>query len=389
MAANGPRNFSKNLRNVVLLGATGSVGRSTLQVLRSQPNDFRLIAISAHSNHALAESIQKEFSVRHLSLADDASTPSPSQLAADDGADLVVLALPGMAALRPLLAAIEAGKTIVLASKEVVAAAGNCITLALRQHPTARILPVDSEHCAIFQCLAAPGMGVFHPFPSVRRIWLTASGGPFWDLPAEKFCQITVEQALRHPSWSMGPKVSIDAATMANKGLEEMEAAHFFQLRPDQICVTVHPGSRVHALVEFFGGFTTAALHLPSMEIPIAHCLNHPNLPLVDREGIDFSTPLRLEFFPPDRDRFPCLALAENALRLGRSAPCDFDAANAEAVQAFLLQKISFGQIPISIARTLDALDPVDLTSVDAVEERHDEVRQLLRQMLGRQGCAP
>ncbi|MDR3117153.1 MAG: hypothetical protein LBT98_01085 [Puniceicoccales bacterium] len=371
-------------RRIALLGATGSVGQSTLRVLRRQRGDFCLAAISARHNRSLAESIVREFSVPVLSLAGDGATPSPEELAAGDGIDLVVLALPGLAALRPLLAAIGADKTIALASKEVVVAAGAIIGRALRRNPAARILPLDSEHCGVFQCLGAPREGAFHPNPSVKKIWLTASGGPFLHLAGEKFSQVTVAQALRHPTWSMGQKVSIDAATLANKGLEEIEAAHLFQLPPDRIGVVVQPSSRVHALVELRGGMALAALHPPSMEFPLALCLNHPNPPPVECDGIDFTVPDGWEFFPPDRERFPCLALAEAALRAGGSSPCDFDAANGEAVQAFLGGKISFDRIPLAIARTMEALDPEELPSAEAVEERQRRVRQLaLRQMAG------
>jgi 1-deoxy-D-xylulose-5-phosphate reductoisomerase len=261
----------------------------------------------------------------------------------------------------------------------VVVVAGEIIGQALQDHPAARILPLDSEHCGVFQCLGAPQNGVFGKNSAVKKIWLTASGGPFLRLPREEFSHITVAQALRHPTWSMGAKVSVDAATLANKGLEEIEAAHLFQLTPEQIGVVVQPSSQAHALVELRGGTTLAALYPPSMEFPLALCLNHPHPPPVERDGIDFSTPIRWEFFPPDRDRFPCLALAEEALRTGKSAPCDFDAANAEAVQAFLGGKISFDRIPILIGRALEAVEPAELPTVEAVEERHGMVRRLVR----------
>jgi 1-deoxy-D-xylulose-5-phosphate reductoisomerase len=293
---------------------------------------------------------------------------------------MVILALPGMAALRPLFAAIRAGKTIALASKEALVAAGHLIGPELEKSG-ARILPIDSEHSAIFRCLAP--CDTFRRRGDVGKIWLTASGGPLWDADAERMKGATPADVLRHPIWKMGRKVSIDSATMANKGLEEMEAAWLYGLCPEEVGVLVQRESLVHGLVEFRDGTTLAALHPPSMEFPIAHCLNYPNCPPQPRPALDFSKISHLRFCPPNREKFPCLALAEAALRSGKSAPCDFNAADESAVAAFLAGRIPFPAIPEIIGEALSAGSPLELPSLEAVEARHGEICRRIGERLG------
>ncbi|MDR2576429.1 MAG: 1-deoxy-D-xylulose-5-phosphate reductoisomerase [Puniceicoccales bacterium] len=367
-------------RKIVLLGATGSVGASVLRVLRREKENFELVGVSFHCNVVAASDIIREFSVPYFATEQLDAIHQPiegqwvslEELAALECADCVVIAVPGLAALRPLLGAIGAGKTIALANKESLVAAGNLIRNALK-NSSAMILPLDSEHNGIFQCLGNRVDRTFSPIEELKKIWLTASGGPFRDLSADEMSRVSIADALRHPTWSMGAKISVDSATLANKGLEEIEASVLFDAPPNKISVLVHRESIVHGLVEFCDGSILAQLSPPSMEFPVAHCLHFPRRITQATLALDLAAIGQLHFEPPDRQRFPCLALAEDALRRGLSAPCEFDGANAAAVEAFLLGKIAFRQIPDIISRTLENLKPVPLDSVDAVEERHAE----------------
>jgi 1-deoxy-D-xylulose-5-phosphate reductoisomerase len=374
------------VKNVALLGASGSVGRSALNVLRRNREEFHLIAISVHRNLAVAEKILEEFAPRYLALSGLPESSFPNhcsaqpisicELAAADSVDCVIVALPGLSALRPLLAAITAGKHIVLANKESLISAGAIVRDAMARS-SATLLPADSEHCGIFQCLSCESgfRGVFCRPDGVRRVWLTASGGPFWDWSAVEFANATPAAALRHPHWAMGKKISVDSATLANKGLEEIEAGWLYDLRPEEIGVLVHRQCLLHGLVEFCDGSLLAQLSPTSMEYPIAYGLHYPRRQSAAAQPpLDLAAAGTLNFCPPDRDKFPCLALAEEAFRLGKSAPCDFDAANGAAVEAFLREEISFGAIPSITEQTLSSFSPLDLSCASAVEARHEEV---------------
>jgi 1-deoxy-D-xylulose-5-phosphate reductoisomerase len=349
-------------KRVVILGATGSIGESALRVIAAHPDRLELVGIAGRSNGRRLAEIAREFGVREVALHDErawaearAGGAFPAgtrlhggpegllELARLPAADVVLVAVVGTAGLEPALAAIAAGKELALASKEILVLAGKFVMAEVRRHGT-RLLPVDSEHSAVFQCLEG------HPGSAVRRVILTASGGAFRDWPAERLAQATRADALRHPNWAMGPKITVDSATLANKGLELIEAQWLFGLRPDQCAAVVHPQSIVHCLVEFADGAMLAQLSPPSMTFPIQHALLHPDrVPGVDA-AIDLTRLLALEFRPVDEQRFPMLRMAREAMAAGGVAPAIFNAANEVAVEAFLQGHIPF----LAIARTVE-----------------------------------
>ncbi len=352
-------------KRIVLLGATGSIGSSTLRVLDAHPDRLELVGIAANRNIGALEAIARKYQVRHIGLFDsDAAASARSNdrfgseariysgldgicdLATLEGANIVVVAVVGTASLRPTLAAIEAGKTIALANKEILVMAGDFVTRAAREYDV-DILPLDSEHNAIYQCLQGSSGR------DVRRILLTASGGAFLDRPMDTLNQVTPEEALKHPNWSMGPKVTVDSATMANKGLELIEAHWLFGLPSEAIDVVIHRQSIVHSMVEYVDGSILAQLSPPSMTFAIQHSLLHPNRAPATSPGLDFSERMQLGFEPPDHDRFPCLSLARQALEAGGVMPAVYNAANEIAVGAFLEQRVGFLEIPSIINSTL------------------------------------
>jgi len=286
------------------------------------------------------------------------------ELARMPEADSVLVAVVGTAGLEPALAALAAGKELALASKEILVLAGKFVMAAARTHG-ARLLPVDSEHNAVFQCLAG------RPSTGVRRVLLTASGGAFRDWPVEHLSRATPADALRHPNWAMGPKITVDSATLANKGLELIEAGWLFDLRPEQCGAVLHPQSIVHCLVEFADGSMLSQLCPPSMTFPIQHALLHPERSSGVSAPLDLSGPVSLEFRPVDEARFPMLRLARNAMQAGGAAPAVFNAANETAVAAFLAERIPFLAISQVVEHTLGQianLDPPDLSAVLAVD---------------------
>jgi len=277
----------------------------------------------------------------------------------DVEADVVVSALVGGAGLLPTMAAIEAGRTLALANKETLVMAGSLMTAAARARGVA-LLPVDSEHSAVFQCLVGHNRG------DVHRILLTASGGPFREWPPEKFASITVEDALKHPTWKMGAKITIDSATLMNKGLEIIEARWLFDVSPDQVQVIVHPQSIVHSMVEYIDGSVIAQLGVADMGIPILYALTYPERRPTPAPRLDLTRVGGLTFFEPDAARFPCLRLAREALGAGGTAPVVLNAANEVAVGAFLDRRIGFTDIADLIARALDEMSAPTLDSIDA-----------------------
>ncbi len=364
-------------RNVVLLGATGSIGSSALRVLRAHPEKLRLVGASAHSNADALLEVAKEFGLRRICLTDRVAHENTSknlpdgvellggvagleELAKMEEADVVLVAVGGSAGLSPTLASLQAGKDVALANKEALVAGGKFVVEAARASG-ARILPTDSEHNAVFQCLGGDSAA------QVEKIILTASGGPFLDWSVDRMEQVTPEEALRHPNWSMGPKITVDSATMANKGLELIEARWLFDLPPERIEVVVHPQSVVHSLVQFVDGSLIAQLSPPSMTFAIQHALLFPErAPGVD-ETVNFADAFSLDFRPPDPRRFPCLRLARDALVAGGVAPTAFNAANEVAVKAFLENRIGFSAIARTIEHTLETMEnrePVDLTEI-------------------------
>jgi len=367
-------------KRIVLLGATGSIGENTLRVIAAHRDRLELVGIAAQRNTARLAEIARQFDVRHVGVHDPAAFAAAranpafpagtrfhagieglSELAALPEADIVLIAVVGTAGLQPALAAIAARKTIALASKEILVMAGKFIMSAARASGS-RLLPVDSEHNAVFQCLEG------HRGSDVRRLILTASGGAFRDWPLEKLADVTPADALKHPNWAMGPKITVDSATLANKGLELIEAQWLFGLQPGQCQAVVHLQSIVHCLVEFNDGSMLAQLSPPSMTFPIQHALFYPErAPAGTDQGLPLEQLFSLDFRPADENRYPCLRLAREAMRTGGSAPATFNAANEIAVAAFLDGTIPFLAIPRVVEYALSSLKAVEPTSLEEV----------------------
>lgn len=382
-------------KRVVLLGATGSIGENTLRVLAAHPDKLELVGIAAKSNGEKLAAIARQFGVRHVGLYDDQAVaaarenlsafPSGTQLVGGlsglielsqlPQADIILVAVVGTTGLEPTLAAIRAGKDIALASKEVLVLAGKFVMAEAASHRV-KILPVDSEHNAVFQCLEG------HPRTGVRRIILTASGGAFRDWPAERLAHVTPADALKHPNWAMGPKVTVDSATLANKGLELIEAQCLFGLRPQQCTAVIHPQSIVHSIVEYIDGSMLAQLCPPSMTFPIQHALLHPDRAPGVESALDFSKVLSLEFRPADDARFPMLRLAKSAMHAGGVAPAIYNAANEIAVEAFLGNRIPFLAIPEVVDHTLGAIKNFEPAQLPEVLTLDAEARRVASQSL-------
>ena len=352
------------MRGITILGATGSIGASTLDLIKRDPGRYRVESISARRNAAALGKIAREVGARHAVVADHAAyrelkdALSGSRIEAASGeealveaaqrpADWVMAAISGSVGLKPTLAAVERGATVALANKECLVCAGG---LFMRRAATtgATVLPVDSEHNAVFQALGAGNRA------DVKRAILTASGGPFRTWSKEAIKAATPEQALRHPNWVMGPKVTIDSATLMNKGLEIIEAHHLFSLKSEEIDVLVHPQSVVHGLVEFRDGSVVAQLGSPDMRIPIAHCLAWPRRIDGPAARLDLAALRELTFEAPDLDRFPALAVARRAMEAGGAAPTVLNAADEVAVSEFIAGRISFPAITALVEATLD-----------------------------------
>jgi len=380
------------MKTLSILGSTGSVGVTTLEVVGRFPDRFRVVALAAgHNLDLLLEQIVRFgpelVSVATVDLAGELRARLGNRkveivhglegacaVATHRDAQLVMSALVGAVGLRPTLAAIQSGKDIAFANKEVLVVAGELVTRAVSEHGV-RLLPVDSEHNAIFQCLAGRGR------EGLKRIILTASGGPFRDLPAERFASITVEQALNHPTWRMGSKITIDSATLMNKGLEVIEARWLFGLQPDQISIVIHPQSVIHSMVEMIDGSVIAEMAIPDMAIPVAYALAYPDrLPMPHLKTLSLAECARLTFEEPDFGRFPCLALAFEALKAGSTMPACLNAANEELVAGFLSGRARFVDIPrhLESIMTRHSNSPAhtleDLLEIDAwarVQARH------------------
>ena len=369
-------------RNVVLLGATGSIGESTLRVIRKHQDRLKLIGISAHQQGEKLCQIAHEFGVKnvHLGHEQDIREDLPAEtnfstgsdalneLASLEQADLVVVAVVGAAGLAPTLAALKAGKDVVLANKESLVVGGQLVMETARR-TGAKILPADSEHNGVFQCLHG------QPEKSLDSIILTASGGPFRDFSLEQLSSVTPEQALKHPNWSMGPKITVDSATMANKGLELIEAHWLFGLPAERLKVVIHPPSLVHAIVQFKDGCTLAQMSPPSMTFALQNALLFPDRMEGVEQGLDFSHPLELSFSPPSPDKYPCLKLAQDCLAKGGTAPLVFNAANEVAVAAFLRNQIGFTEISDIIKGTLNMADFPHAYSLENLLAFDQEIR--------------
>ncbi|MBT4275479.1 MAG: 1-deoxy-D-xylulose-5-phosphate reductoisomerase [Verrucomicrobia bacterium] len=378
------------MKNVVLLGSTGSIGTSTVKVAEDLPDQVRLIGLAAGGNVGL---LAEQTHVHHpsaISIADETLLPELSKcipdtveiFSGDEGlihlatlpeADIVLIAIVGTAGLKPALAAIRAGKDIAVASKEILVMAGEIVMREARENGV-KVLAVDSEHSAIFQCLDGK------PVESIRSIWLTASGGPFRETPPEEFAEITVDQALKHPSWVMGRKITIDSATMFNKGLEMIEARWLFGVEMDCVKVVVHPQSVVHSLVEYVDGSMIAQMSTPDMCLPIQYALTHPERMANQRVQTNLASIGTLQFEEPDSERFPALDLARRAGEVCGTLPAVFNAANEVAVDAFCEGKLSFLGITKLVSDVMDQHQVIthpDLTQIlesDQWARRHATV---------------
>ncbi len=366
-------------KRVVLLGATGSIGENTLRVIAAHPDRLELVGIAARQNWAKLAEIAKKHRVPHVGLfKEDACMAAKAsgdfasgtqfhrgmagliELAQLAEADIVLVAVVGTTALAPTLAAIAQKKTIALASKEILVLAGKFVMAAAKTHGV-QLRPVDSEHNAVFQCIDG------QPHEGLRRIMLTASGGAFRDWPVEQLGQVTPADALKHPNWAMGPKITVDSATLANKGLELIEAQCLFGLRPEQCEAVLHPQSIVHCLVEYQDGTMLAQMCPPSMTFAIQHALLYPDQVSGVEAALDFTKTLSLDFRPVDLTRFPMLRLAKETMVTGGCAPAVFNAANEIAVAAFLDGQIPFLAIPSVVDSTLQIInhqEPADLATV-------------------------
>ena len=375
------------MKRIAILGSTGSIGRQTLQVIEEHSDEYEAYVLTANNSADLLIAQARRFRPEVVVIANDAhytkvaealadlpikvyaGADALSQVVTDTNIDVVVTAMVGFSGLRPTVAAIRAGKNIALANKETLVVAGEVINDLVARHHVA-ILPVDSEHSAIFQCL------VGEPTP-IEKIILTASGGPFRKLPLDELKTVTRAQALRHPNWDMGAKITIDSATMMNKGFEVIEAKWLFGMKPEDIEVVVHPQSIIHSAVQWADGAVKAQLGVPDMRVPIQYALSYPHRLPSSFGRLSLTDIATLTFERPDTDRFPCLALAYDSIRLGGNAPCMLNAANEIANRAFLEDRIPFLDIPRVIERTMRQATFIAKPSLDDYFATDDEARRI------------
>lgn len=380
-------------KRVVVLGATGSIGDSALKVAHDIPDRMEIVGIAAHTNAEKLAAAANQTRAKAVCLVDEskmsilrknlqyeprifAGEKGLCEIAALDEAEMVLIAIVGTGGLRPALAAIEAGKDLAVASKEILVMAGEAVTEAARKRGV-KILPVDSEHNAIFQCLDGRAS-------EVRRIILTASGGPFRETPAKEFVDLTVEQALKHPTWNMGPKITIDSATLFNKGLEMIEAHWLFGVGMERVEVVIHPQSIVHSMVEFADGSTLAQLSYSDMCFPIQYAVTWPERVPNSLPPLDFSTLSKLEFASPRYDDFPALRLAREAGKRGGTLPAVLNAANEVAVAAFLDRQLRFPQIWGTVATVMERHTNVAHPALDAILRADQWAREEARRLVGK-----
>jgi 1-deoxy-D-xylulose-5-phosphate reductoisomerase len=381
------------MKKITLAGSTGSIGENTLAIVRKHSDRLKVVALSAGSNWKKISAQAREFKPEMVAIRDEnaylelknslsdtniqvfAGEDAIIQCAKIETADCMVAAIVGSAGLKPVMAAIESGKEVCLANKETLVVGGEVVTRAVKEKGVS-LIPIDSEHSAIFQCLQ-------NSREFLRRIIITASGGPFKDFSVEKLSSVSVEQALKHPNWNMGGKITIDSATLMNKGLEVIEAHWLFEQAYENIDVVVHPQSIVHSLVEFSDGSVIAQLGWPDMKLPIQYALSFPQRWEKVGESLDLIKIGKLDFCAPDFDKFPCLKLAFEAGKTGGTAPCILNAANEIAVQAFLEQKIEFNRIPVIVERTLEHFDFYPVQNIDQLLEIDKLARIQAEEMIG------
>lgn len=384
------------MKKITVLGSTGSIGVSALDVVEKNPRRFRVVALAAGKNIKLLQKQIEKFRPLKVSVSDDQSaselrnllppkirtkiftrTEGLQEVASFAGSDIVVSAISGAAGLLPTLAAIDAGKDIALANKETMVMAGDIVTKKAKEKKI-NILPVDSEHSAIFQCL----QGQEHK--NINKIILTASGGPFFKYKTNELKKVTVGQALKHPNWKMGKKITVDSASMMNKGLEVIEAKWLFALEMDKIEIMIHPQSVVHSMVEFVDGSILAQLGIPDMRTPIAYALTYPERMKNDLPQLDLIKTGNLEFHEPDIKKFPCLRLAYEAGICGGTMPAVLNAANEIAVGAFLGEKIKFVDLPVIIDKVLGMHNPVIKPSLEDILQADNWARVRTKELIER-----
>jgi 1-deoxy-D-xylulose-5-phosphate reductoisomerase len=379
------------MKKIVLLGSTGSIGVNTLEVVKSFPDNFSVEALSVNSNIELLKEQIKLFSPKVVAvndklkaielrsqIGDDCKVLDGEEglieIAATCDYDIFVGAMVGFAGLAPTLEAIKLGKRIALANKETLVVAGEMVTRLLKEHK-AELIPVDSEHSAIFQCLVGEKVS------EVEKIILTASGGPFLHRSKDELHNVTIADALNHPNWKMGSKITIDSATMMNKGLEVIEAFWLFGLAKNKIEVVIHPQSIIHSMVEFIDGSIKAQLSSPDMKLPIQYALTYPNRFSASHVETKFHAIKNLTFFEPDFDKFECLKLAFEVMEAGGTAPCILNASNEVAVEKFLTGKIGFTKIPYIINKSLEKIENHKHPDIDQIFECDKETRLFAEQL--------
>ncbi|MCO4782416.1 MAG: 1-deoxy-D-xylulose-5-phosphate reductoisomerase [Candidatus Cloacimonetes bacterium] len=375
------------MKKIVILGATGSIGDSTIELVRNFPSQYQIVGITSNTSVDKLFKLQKEFNVPYLHIMDqdaytsiknysssarvESSMESLLDFIASADYDVIVAAMVGNVGLLPVMEAIKADKIVALANKETLVSGGHLVQDLLKQHPKSSLLPVDSEHSAIYQCLR----GESHK--ELKNIWLTASGGSFREMSLEDMKNISVKDALTHPNWDMGAKITIDSSSMMNKGLEVIEAKWLFDCTMDQIQVVVHPQSIVHSAVEFQDNSFIAQMGHPDMTVPISFALSYPQRHCLNHlEALDLRTLGSLQFHAPDFERFPCLGLAFEAGRIGHSAPTVLNASNEIAVKLLLQEKIQFLQIPQLIKNALSKFEVISFPNLEQIlkidlETRH------------------
>jgi 1-deoxy-D-xylulose-5-phosphate reductoisomerase len=379
-------------RRIAILGSTGSIGRQTLDVISEHLDIFEVEMLTANNNADLLIEQSLKFApncsiicnkclygkvsegLEQTDVKVFAGIESVNDYLKSSNIDIVVAAMVGFSGLEPTLTAIKSGKAIALANKETLVAAGAIVTKTAMEC-NVPLLPVDSEHSAIFQCLAGEHSGV-------EKIILTASGGPFRDYTSRQLEKVTKEQALMHPNWSMGAKVTIDSASMMNKGMEMIEASWLFNMPADKIEIVVHPQSIIHSMVQFSDGAVKAQLGAPDMRLPIQYALSYPIRIPLSTERINFSGIGQLTFFAPDIEKFPALGLAYEAYKKGGNMPCIMNAANEVAVEAFLKEELSFCKIPVLIERTMNRAGYLSSPSIEQIFETDNEAKLLAKEIL-------
>ena len=380
------------MRTLTILGSTGSIGTQTLDIVRQFKDDFSINVLTANTRIKELEDQIREFNPKAVAISNEdawrefkSNTSFKGEiLCGEEGViaaashpdnDIVMQALVGFSGVAPTLAAIEQGATIALANKETLVSAGSIVMKSAKEKQVP-ILAVDSEHSAILQCMAGEERSM------IDKIILTASGGPFREFEKDAFSSITREQALKHPNWVMGQKITIDSATLMNKGFEVIEARWLFDLTPEQIEVVIHPQSIIHSLVQFGDASIKAQLGTPDMRVPIIYALFYPERRHADLPKLDLLTAGNLSFFKPDTERFPCLQLAYDAMKAGGTAPAILNAANEIAVQYFLENKASFMQIPQIIEKVLGQISIIDNPEMHQIDEADREARILAKKFL-------